>query len=324
MLHRSGKVLADFGIVDHASAGEPLMPRNVVHPAQQAPLASGWICYAWWNRTNTITSFSTTWTVPPDPATDNGLVYIFNGIQSASMIYQPVLQWGNNGAFGGNYWCVASWYADGQTGPAFHSAPVTVNVGTELTGVVTLTGQSAQGFNYNCQFQGIANSGYPLQNVPELWQCVETLECYNMTAASDYPPGKVEMASIDIQTGTANPGVVWTLVDSVTDVGQHVDLFDTSYSGHGEIDIWFGPSPYWTVGPGTVAAGASQQWWFSWGGNGDVGPQLIQAEPLSDPSGVATTQIAESRNSSGNLTYYATLDNQQSAAAEFYWRGGGR
>ena len=324
MLHQSGEVLADFGVIDHTSEGEPLMPRNVVQPPGKAPLGSGWICYAWWNRANTITSFSTTWAVPPDPATHNGLVYIFNGIQSSSMIYQPVLQWGNNGWFGGNYWCVASWYADSQGGAAFHSAPVTVNVGTELTGIMTLTGQSAQGFSYNCEFQGIANSGYPLQNVPELWQCVETLECYSMTAASDYPACKVDMSSIDIQTGTANPNVVWTLVDAVTDVGQHIDLFDTSYSGHGEVDIWFGPSPYWEVGPGTVAAGASQQWWFAWGGNGDVGPQLIQAEPVTDPSVLATTQIAESRNAGGDLTYYATVDNQQSAAAEFYWRGGGR
>jgi hypothetical protein len=63
--------------------------------------------------------------------------YIFNGSQSSSMIYQPVLQWGNNGWFGGNYWCVASWYADSQGSAAFHSAPVTVNVGTELTGIMT-------------------------------------------------------------------------------------------------------------------------------------------------------------------------------------------
>jgi hypothetical protein len=112
-----------------------------------------------------------------------------------------------------------------------------------------------------------------------------------MTAASDYPAGKVDMSSIDIQTGTANPNVAWTLVDAVTDVGQHIDLFDTSYSGHGEVDIWFGPPPYWEIGPGTVAAGASQPWWFASGGNGDVGPQLIQAEPTTSSGELATTQL---------------------------------
>jgi hypothetical protein len=326
MLHRSGEVLADFGVIETRSAGEPLMPGNVAVPDRTVPgLGSGWICYSWWNRVHTITSFSSVWTVPPAPATDNNqLFYLFNGIQNSSMIYQPVLQWGSNGAFGGNYWCVASWYADGQGGPAFHSAPVNVTAGQILTGIMTLTDQTTQGFSYDCEFQGIPNSGYPIQNVPELWQCVETLETYGMTEASDYPPGKTGMASIDIQTQGTQDAVTWTLVDAITDAGQHVALFDTDYSGHGEVDIWYGPAPYWTSGSGTVAAGASQDWWFSWGGNGDVGPQLIQAQPLNQSGELATIQMAGSRDSSGHLTYYATLDNTGSNSVPFQWRGGGR
>ena len=132
------------------------------------------------------------------------------------------------------------------------------------------------------------------------------------------------MASINIQTGKTDPGVVWTFVDSVTDVGQHIVPFDNSYSGHGEVDIWYGPSPYWVSGSGTVAAGASQQWSFSWGGSGDVGPQLIQAEPLNESALLQTTQAGESRDSSGHLGYSATLKNPGSATAQFQWRGGGR
>jgi hypothetical protein len=325
MLHASGRELADFGMIEPLPESEPLMPRNVVHrPRGEVPaLGSGWISYAYWNRSATITSFSTTWVVPPAPASDNGqTVFLFNGIQSSTMIYQPVLQYGPSAAGGGSYWSVASWYADGQGGQAFHSTLQRVNPGDVLTGVMTLTNQAAQGFSYNCQFQGIANSGYAIQNVPELWQCVETLECYGMTKASDYPAGKTGMASIDIQTGNTDPGVVWTIVDAVADVGQHAVIFDTDYSGHGEVDIWYGPSPYWTAGTATLAAGASQEWWFSWGGSGDVGPQLIQAEPYSPSGELATTQIAESRN--GNLVYYATVENRGSNAVQFRWRGGGR
>jgi len=51
----------------------------------------------------------------------------------------------------------------------------------------------------------------------------------------------------------------------------------------------------WTSGNGTIAAGQSQDWWFSWGGNGDVGPQLIQAEPLGVSGELSTTAIAEPR-----------------------------
>jgi hypothetical protein len=326
MLRPGGEVHTDFGVIDAQPEGEALMPRNVVHPRTEAPaLGSGWITYAYWNRTHTITRFATSWVVPPAPASQSGqLIYIFNGIQNSSMIYQPVLQWGNNGWFGGNYWCVASWYADSQGGAAFHSTPVTVHTGDTLTGVMTLTGQSPQGFSYDCEFQGIANSGYPITNVAELWQAVETLECYRMTQASDYPAGKTGMASIDIRTGATDPAVAWTVVNAVTDVGQHTLVFDTDYSGHGEVDLWYGPSPYWTTGNGTVGPGASQEWWFAWGGNGDVGPQLIQAEPISPSDVLATTQVAEVLDPHGNLSYRATVSNRGSNAVQFRWRGGGR
>ena len=78
----------------------------------------------------------------------------------------------------------------------------------------------------------------------------------------------------------------------------------------------------WTSGSGTIAAGASTTWWFSWGGNGDVGPQLIQAEPTTSSGELATTQLAEGL-SNGHITYYATMQNQGSNAASFQWRGGG-
>lgn len=79
----------------------------------------------------------------------------------------------------------------------------------------------------------------------------------------------------------------------------------------------------WTSGSGTIAPGASTTWWFSWGGNGDVGPQLIQMEPTSASGELATTQIAEGLNNTGHLTYYATAQNQGTTAASFQWRGGG-
>jgi hypothetical protein len=79
----------------------------------------------------------------------------------------------------------------------------------------------------------------------------------------------------------------------------------------------------WTFGNGTLAPGASQNWWFTWGGNGDVGPQLIQAEPLSTSGELATVQIAESLDTNGHLTYFATVRNDGSTTVQFQWRGGG-
>ena len=329
MLDKSGKVLADFGSITLKPAGQSLMPGNVAHPPGAVPsLGSGWITYgSWSNNTGTpLSLFSTKWVVPPAPTTQSGqIIFLFNGIQNSSMIYQPVLQWGVSAAGGGNYWAVASWYADGQGGPAFHTNLVRVNPGDVLIGVMTLSSQSSKGFSYNCEFQGIANTSLPIQNVQELTWCAETLECYGLTKCSDYPAAnKTEMYAINLETGKVHPVMNWTANDSVTDCGQHTLLFDNDSSGNGEVDLWYFGSPYWVSGFGSIAAGASQDWWFSWGGNGDQGPQLIQAEPLNASGELVTTQIAEVKDSTGHITYHATVKNTGSNAVDFQWRGGGR
>jgi hypothetical protein len=79
----------------------------------------------------------------------------------------------------------------------------------------------------------------------------------------------------------------------------------------------------WTVNGGTIAPGASQDWWFSWGGNGDVGPQLIQAEPLGLSGEMTTVSLAESLDANGHLTYHARVRNDGGQAVTFRWRGGG-
>ena len=79
----------------------------------------------------------------------------------------------------------------------------------------------------------------------------------------------------------------------------------------------------WTAGNGTIGAGESQDWSFAWGGNGDKGPQLIQAEPLGASGELATVQIAETLDNNGYLSYRATVTNNGSASVQFQWRGGG-
>ena len=61
------------------------------------------------------------------------------------------------------------------------------NSGQVLAGIMTLTAQSASGFSYNCQFQGVANTGLPIQNVEQLTWCAQTLEAYSVQRCSHYP-----------------------------------------------------------------------------------------------------------------------------------------
>lgn len=262
------KVVAEYGPIPVRPGKGPLMPLNVsVRPievesvraggaaAAAAPvtvpsLGTGWITYAYWNNATgkAITSFTTTWRVPPNPRLDDGeLIYLFNGIQNSTMIYQPVLQWGSNGAFGGNYWCVASWYADGQGGQAFYSQNTRVDVDQLLTGLMTQTGSANGQFSYNCIFQGIANSALPIQNVQELTWCAETLEAYGLKQADDYPAaGKCAMTSIQIVTGNTDPTLSWTADTPVSDTGQHTIVVSNANPG-GEVDLYFNRRDDWVV-----------------------------------------------------------------------------
>ena len=87
---------------------------------------------------------------------------------------------------------------------------------------MTLTGQSGSQFSYNCGFNGIANASLPISNVDELTWLIETLECYGITKASDYPDAALtEMKDISISTGAVHPENTPNVTNMVTDCGQH-------------------------------------------------------------------------------------------------------
>jgi len=220
------------------------VPEHRIQPGEVPGFGSGWIAYAYWLNTTgkPVTGFQTTWNVPPAPATDNGqTIFLFNGIDPTDptkAILQPVLQWGPSHAGGGSYWSVASWYVLGN-GQAFYTPPVPVNEGDVLVGLMTLTAQGGGLFSYQSEFQGIAGTQLPVQNVAELTWCNETLEAYNITACSDYPATDVTpMQSISLSTGNSTPDVHWTPQDPVTDCGQHALVPINSGAG-GEVDLYY-------------------------------------------------------------------------------------
>jgi hypothetical protein len=243
-LSLTGDVLADHGPMLMRAAGRPLHPLNVNVPQDKVMPAfgSGWITYAsWMNPTGTpVSRFATSWRVPAAPATSNGqTIFLFNGIQNSTMIYQPVLQWGPSAAGGGPQWAVASWYADGQSGHSFYTAPVSVNVGDRLTGVMSLTRTSGALHSYSCDFDGIANTTLKVTNVEELTWCIQTLEAYGITAASDYPATfSTPMTNISLATGSIHPPMTWDATNAVTDIGQHAVVVNNS-STSGEVDICY-------------------------------------------------------------------------------------
>ena len=228
-LDQSRKIVADFGAVA-PGLGQPPAP------------AGGWVAYGYWNN-NTgipISLFKTTWTVPLAPATQSGqLIYLFNGIQNSTNILQPVLQWGASPAGGGNYWAIANWYVGPPGAQAFYSELVQVNPGDVLTGVMTLTGQAQNHFNYRSEFQGIAGPTLPVENIEQLAWCCETLESYGITAATDYPATqRTQLSSITIQTGATVPAVTWTPAGDNATYGENCTVPINSAT-NGEVDIFY-------------------------------------------------------------------------------------
>lgn len=257
LLQQDGSLVRDIGTIEQRAGTEPLMPRNLSLPKEQlratgqppqvAPFAevNGWVANTGWsnNSGRPITSFATTWVVPPEPrskASPSQVIFLFNGIQNSTMIYQPVLQWGPSAAGGGQYWAVASWYADGQRGHSFFSSLIPVNVGSTLTGVMTLVAQHGNSFDYSCSFEGIADTTVPIQAVEELTWANETLEVYGVTDCSQYPNARrTSLTNINLQTGTAAARLDWSVSDTHTECGQHVKVVNGAATG-GQIDIWYG------------------------------------------------------------------------------------
>ena len=221
------------------------------------PDAANWItCAGWMNTTGaTITEFTTTWTVPPPPATVGAqLIYLFNGIETADgkAIVQPVLQWGDSGADfdgqnrTGQFWTAASWLVGGADNSATHTPHVRVSPGDVLVGAIKLVGQSASGFTYTCEFEGLAGTMLPTPEMDELIWCVQTLEAYegnqtppyDLSASAEYPAtGIVAFRSINIVTDRPNPVGSWISHDVVTTFGEHTTV-NTNSSTDGEVLIY--------------------------------------------------------------------------------------
>lgn len=136
---------------------------------------------------------SGTWTVPPAPAEGGGLIYLFNGMEPSSQnwIIQPVLQYGNNGYFGGNYWVIASWMV-GPNNYAFYSPAERVNPGNTIYGATYITSDSSGTLHWEVYAQDDTTGAYTwitawTTGLHFTWGYSAVLEAYDITSCSQFP-----------------------------------------------------------------------------------------------------------------------------------------
>src|SRR5207245_8057004 len=99
-----------------------------------------------------------------------------------------------------------------------------------MTRVTGQLGTLPLGAVWTCEFVGIADSKLSIFTTDELLDCVETLECYSISRASDYPSStdtRMRAIAITNEDGTA-PVLDWSAVDTVTDCGQHTVIINDS------------------------------------------------------------------------------------------------
>jgi len=246
----TGKIVKTVGTLSKKklirNLGTPgrVRPRSLSAPAQLPAPGTGWIVNSGWTNgsANPISYFSTRWVVPPAPSTDNGqLIYMFNGIEpsAGNFILQPVLQWGTSNAGGGSYWSITNWFV-GSDGSAVYKALSTVNPGDVIRGVMTLTGHSGSDFSYLSAFDGFSSADLQVTDVDQLVWANEALECYSLTAFSDYPDTSLTaFYDIEIKLRTQEtPSIIdseatinWSATNTVTDNGQQCVIVSNDSPG---------------------------------------------------------------------------------------------
>ena len=247
----SDEPVADYGSVPRDGANPAMTPGYALPPGADTPegsepvtpLGRGWIAFAHWTNEDNehVSSFRSTWTVPPEPATRSGqTIFLFLAMQDTiPMTLLPALQWGPSAAGGGEYWSVASWYVGGTTGAVFHGELVPVNVGDELTGVISLVGRQRAHCDYQCGFEGLANADLPVFKVRDLSRCGEVLAAYGIKQCTDYPDASaMGFRNIELMTGFRRPALAWQPVNTVTECGQHIVILSDANPG-GEVDVHF-------------------------------------------------------------------------------------
>ncbi len=158
---------------------------------------NGWVEADQWEASlsgkDNIDFMGGTWTVPSYPSENGALIYLFNGIEPATenWILQPVLQYGANGAFGGNYYVIASWMI-GPNGYAFYSSPEVVYPGNTILGYTEITGTSGSTLYWETKAydQSTGRGSWITAHTSGLhwtWAFAAVLEAYNVTSCAEFP-----------------------------------------------------------------------------------------------------------------------------------------
>jgi hypothetical protein len=195
----NGKVIAHYDSCPEESIDTRFLGSQGDHSPNPSGYGNGWVEASQWElslaSTANIDDFYGYWYVPGPPSEGGALVFLFNGVEPTvgGWIMQPVLQWGNNGNWGGDYYSSASWLVGPEgTGIAYYSTPYVVSSGDYLLGITQQNGVTDSTLSYfvNAHDDTTGTSSVldvTSQGLHWVWAFAGVLEAYYVTSCSQYP-----------------------------------------------------------------------------------------------------------------------------------------
>jgi hypothetical protein len=179
-------------------------PKANPHGGVLAPTINGWVESAHYTPGGNFSRISANWTVPAKPTgsySAGQVYYAFPGLQSSSYIIQPVLQYGNNNAYGGSYWLGVSWQCD--TGPdCTHGPTISMLAGDAVYGNVTASNCANGLCSWTISTQNGrtgATSIWTRTNTQNFYDAVGgAVEVYGLTTCSQFPSTGIFFSGIAV------------------------------------------------------------------------------------------------------------------------------
>eukprot|EP01121_Diplochlamys_sp_Union-15-3_P011806 TRINITY_DN3458_c0_g1_i1.p1 TRINITY_DN3458_c0_g1~~TRINITY_DN3458_c0_g1_i1.p1 ORF type:complete len:281 (-),score=54.64 TRINITY_DN3458_c0_g1_i1:30-842(-) len=199
-----------------------------IPPCSYSPYhGPAWKTWAQYQNPQKITYLTGEWVVPPPP-TDNGaqILYYWNGVEPTdnSAVLQPVLQYGETPAGGGQYWGLASWYVSDTHG-AFFTKLITVNPGDVVLGSMSLEKNSSWVVTgQNTKTNEAVSFTYKPYSGDYTW-AYEVLEAYSISNCDQYPTTNgVYFSNIKVAVAGTEVKPAWVTMTKNTFCGENTKV----------------------------------------------------------------------------------------------------
>jgi Big-like domain-containing protein len=287
-------------------------------PAARPPADSGWIEFAYDFTPGSFRQLDADWTVPAAPTTaysGQRVYFTFPGIQSDAFILQPVIQYGWNGEYGGNFWTMTAWHCDSGPG-CTHSTPIAIATGNAMHGNVVASDCANGECTWTVSTRNVTTGGRTILSLVDtddyFFVTGGAVEVYGLTTCSQYPRIGVSYSGISLVDTYGQFSPLWfhsvpenpdpNCTFNVASTTNTVNLY------HNPLTITVRPSPTTVCpyGSGTLTATATEQ-------TGNVITSGTVAWSSSNTS-IATVTLTGSRTASvagvavGQATVSGTLE----------------